>query len=307
MSVVIKKAPSKILKGTDPEIFCVYERDGTKYALPPVFFRQYRGVEFIENGNHPIFIKRNGWKLHEDGAAFEMAIPPSFNARDLFDSIQESVEAGNKEILANFPDDCEPNLQFLPTIGWDIERWKAEGKAFYYATRFGCDPDNNAFDFNRLSPEIDAKNWPFRYSGGHIHLSGSPWIREEPILAVKCQAITSGCAAIAHSDRPDLDQRRTETYGKPGKYRVQNYGKETPFGQDYQIGIEYRTPSSRWASSWEIAEPVLWWAEIGITHLLETDLGAILVEKYAHDACTAILEADQKLAGEILASVQSYL
>jgi hypothetical protein len=285
----------------------VYERNGVKYALPPVFFRKYRGVKASPDEKHPVFIETDEWKMHEDGAAFEMAVRPSHNPRDLFDRIHECLQVTQEGILSRFPDDCLPELEFLPTIGWEIARWENEGEDFFMATRFGCDPDFDAFGTKIPSRTIDASKWAWRYSGGHIHFSGSPMIMEDPILAVKCQALTSGLAAIAYSDTPDLDRLRTETYGKPGKHRVQNYGRNNPYGEQYRIGLEYRTISSRWASSWDIARQVFQWGEIGIVNLLETDLGPKLVEKYAVEACDAILNAKQDLAKELLESVSAYL
>lgn len=297
-----------ILKGTDPECVAIYlDENGVAQTLPPYYFREVLGVPATfknENDRHPVFLKGDGWILHEDGAAFEMSIRPSHNARELFDMIQDCVLVANQKILSQFPDDCLPLLRFMPTVGFQVSRWLNMGKDFDYSTRFGCDPDMDAFDFNRISEEIDARLHPERYTGGHIHLSGHPRFSVDPILAVQCQALTTGCAAIAYSDSPELDKARTFMYGKPGKYRVQNYGPDNPFGRDYQIGIEYRTPSSRWASSWEIAEHVFQWAEIGVD-IFDSGLGQELLPELAQPAMDAILSADQDTARQILSVVSS--
>jgi hypothetical protein len=174
------------------------------------------------------------------------------------------------------------------------------------STRFGCDPDLDAFDFNRVSQEVDANLHPWRYTGGHIHLSGSPLFELEPILSVQCQALTAGCAAIAYSENPELDHARTFMYGRPGKYRIQNYGKYNPFGPDYAVGVEYRTPSSAWAGNWKQAEQVFKWAEIGV-ELVESGLGLELLPELTQPAVTAILEANVGLASDVLARIESRL
>lgn len=299
---------TKLLFGTDPEAFAVYTgEDGKLNTLPPYFFRHYLGVPVTmtdHQDKHPVFIQGENFKFHEDGAAFEMSITPSHDPRTLWETIQECAKVAGEQIFSQFPDHCMPVLQFLPTIGFEVERWKEEGEDFVWSTRFGCDPDMDATFSNRVTDEIDASKHPFRYSGGHIHLSGSPLFVEDPMLAVLCQMITTGCAAILNSDRPDLDHDRTFMYGKPGKYRVQNYGLDNPFGPEYSIGVEYRTPSSRWASDWKIAESVFKWAEIGV-NIFESGLGNELLKEVRTPAIKAILNANQELAGEVLSFVES--
>lgn len=300
---------NKILWGTDPEAFAAYEKDGKLYTLPPYFFRENLGVPVTrknKNDRHPVFIQTANWKFHEDGAAFEMSVTPTHDPRELWETIQDCAKVAGEQLLSQFPDHCMPVLQFLPTIGFDVERWKDMGPDFDYSTRFGCDPDLDATEFNRPSVEIDASKWPFRYSGGHIHMSGCKLFEDDPMMAVLCQMITSGCAAIAHSDRPDLDHDRTFMYGKPGKYRFQNYGEDTPFGPDYMFGIEYRTPSSRWASNWNIAKEVFKWAEIGI-QIFESGLGATIVPELRQQAISSILHANQAGAREVLDYVESQI
>lgn len=317
---------SKLLYGTDPECFAAYIKDGLYYADPPYNFRKKLGVWSSYNPNlsinhvdnkHPIFIEQDDMKMHEDGAAFEFSVPPSHDPRELFERVQVCRNLVNTNILAKFPDECLPELQFLPTINFELERWKNEGEDFVYATRAGCDPDIDVYNTeNRTSdgfePEADFKNWPKRYSGGHIHVSGSPNFILDYEMAVRCMAMTTGLAAIFYSDVPELEHDRTYRFGKPGRCRVQNYGADNPYGKSYQIGIEYRTASSRWASDWKIASEVFRWAEIGVNQLFETSLGNellgdMLSTELEKSATQAILNADQKTAGEILSYIESKL
>lgn len=304
--MLVTTPKSKILKGSDPECFAGYVSGGTMYALPPYWFR-HNGVEIVEEDEkHPVFIETDEYKIHEDGSAFEFAVRPSFSIRELFDRIQEAARVASLQILSRFPEDCLPTLQFTPVIGWDVARWEGMPADFYMSTRFGCDPSKDAFNMTKKAVEIDASLHPERYGGGHFHFSGIPQIWDDPQLAINCQAITSGVAAILYSPHPDLERRRTFLYGIPGNFRQQNYGSKNPFGPEYAHGIEYRTPSATWAGNWEVAEKVLTWGEIGI-EILESGLGEELIPHVTAPAIEAIMTANQELAAEVLQYVEERL
>lgn len=298
---------TKVLYGTDPECFAVYEKDGKLFALPPYFFRKVLQVHASDDERHPVFMEGSHFKAHEDGAAFEFGIMPSFDPKELFERIQVAAQAVRDEILVQFPEHCLPELKFIPTVGFEIERWKDMPEDFFMSTRFGCDPDEDVYNLTAKCRVVDAKEHPWRYAGGHIHISGSEKISEDPHLAVKCMAVTAGLAAIAFSPVPDLERDRTFLYGRPGKFRFQNYGSKNPFGKEYSVGIEYRTPSATWAGNWNVAKEFLKWAEIGIKNLLETSLGEELSAELENDAIEAILNANQKSANELLSYVESKL
>lgn len=295
----------RLLWGADPECFPVYGGGEDLKALPPYWFRKILGVDsYVEekdiHGKHPVFFDNNEFKLIEDGAAFEMTILPSNSPRDLWERIQECAKMANEKILSQFPDDCLPVLQFLPTIGWDVKRWENMPEDFFMSTMFGCDPSEDAWNLTKKSRVIDASLHPWRYGGGHMHVSGSELLAEEPILAIRCLSITAGCAAIAFSDVPDLEKARTFEYGVPGNFRRQRYGRKNPFGPEYAFGVEYRTTSNRWCSDWNLAEKVFNWAEIGIRDVFEGGLHKDLLENLGEYAQVAILECNQNLAEEVL-------
>jgi len=291
---------TKLLWGTDPECFPVYSNDDGLQALPPYYFRKNLEVPASDDPKHPVFFDTDEFKLHEDGAAFEMAIFPSHSPKELWERVQECARMTEQNILEKFPDDCIPILKFLPTVGWEVKRWENMPEDFFMSTRFGCDPSEDAWNLSKKSRIIDASKHPFRYGGGHIHISGSETIAEEPILAIRCLSITAGCAAVAFSDVPPLEKSRTFEYGVPGNFRRQRYGKNNPFGSDYSFGVEYRTISNRWCSDWKIAEKVFSWAEIGIKDILEKELHTELLDYLGTPAQTAILECNQNLATQVL-------
>jgi hypothetical protein len=313
-----------LLFGADPEQFSVYmNADGESCAFPPYKFRHNLGVPSTFDPNlsfddpvnkHPVFIEGDGYKIHEDGCAFEYAVRPSHNPREVFDMVQFCMKEVSEKILSHFPEYCLPMIQPLPTVTFEVERWKNEisqglvdKDGFDMSTRFGCDPDLDAFNTQAKAQVLDVTEHDKRYAGGHIHISGVENLLLDPILAVSCLALTSGLAAVANTDVPQMEYDRTFYYGRPGKYRIQNYGKKNPFGKKYQYGVEYRTPSTRWTSSWDIASQVFKWAEIGMNILFPTKLGPELVKEIMYPAREAILSADRKEAKLMLAYIESRL
>lgn len=308
---------TKILFGCDPEASSVYEKDGKLFSLPPYYFRKFLDVPFIDppgsNMRHPVYLTGDFFKIIEDGANWEFTIFPSHDPRELFQRIQEGAKQLSEKILSNFPEYCQPNLKFLPTIGWDVPRWEQLAEElgedfkeeFKGSTQFGCDPDEDALETESQCEVEDVWAHPERYDGGHIHTSGSPVIAEDPHLAVKCMLMTAGMASTAYSPYPELEHARLYRYGRPARFRVQRYGANNPFGPDYAVGIEYRTPSATWAGDWEVAKQVLKWAEIGIKTLLETGLGLNLLGELLQPSVEAVMTTNQKLAKDILNHIES--
>lgn len=299
-----------LIFGSDPEAFAAYKKDEQLYTLPPYWFRKVLGVNsYLEpkdvHGKHPVFFEEEEFKLIEDGAAFEMTIQPSHSPRQLWERIQACAEQTNARILSQFSDDCLPVLQFLPTVGFDVNRWARMPEDFVMSTMFGCDPSQDAWNLEKKSTITNASQHPWRYGGGHMHISGSKMIQEEPILAARCLSVTAGIAAVAFTDVPDIEKMRTSVYGIPGNFRVQRYGKKNPFGKEYAIGMEYRTPSNRWCTDWEFAEKVFDWARIGVEILLETNLHQEILEIVAEPAQIAILTSDKEMAVQILDYIQT--
>lgn len=301
---------STLVWGSDPEFFAGYKKDGEYFVLPPAFLRVYRDVPFVPDPKHPVFLDAFndlGVIIMEDGVAFEETVIPDTNWKNLFDRIQIGKKLLSDKILSLFKDDCEPDVLSVPTINYDVKRWMSESPEFKMCLIFGCDRDYDAFNNNQAGRTTNALKHPFRYGGGHIHVSGSSAIKEEPILAIQSLALTAGLAAVAFSDTPDLDKSRTFLYGRPGKYRAQKYSglfKDIP---NTDFGVEYRTPSNRWTHSFEHAENVFKWAEIGIRNLLEQGLGLELIDKIGKDVCDSIVNCDQVKAKELLSYVETRL
>ena len=218
--------------GSDPEVFAI-DSDGG--VVPPVIFREELGLEFEENGRHPIFIRGDGFYVHEDGVAFEVGVTPSDTLDENLAKVQSAYQS-LEELLSKYG----YRLGILPAVPFDTGKWGVKPRWIRDCMIFGCDADHDAFDFNRKGSTVDAMKHPWRYGGGHLHVSGLDIFHADPVASIKVLASTVGLATVAFSDVTILEKQRTFLYGKPGKYRPQRY-------PDGSHGIEYRTPSNTWS------------------------------------------------------------
>jgi len=284
--------------GADPEFFASYRgRDGFSYCMPPVIFRTEFGIPAEENGRHPIFLHcSNEQIVHEDGAAFELTVNPTKDWHKLFNDINSARDEFNDKILSKFQGTVDPHLKALPTIGWDVKRWKNRGEDFEMATEFGCDPDQDLFDLQSQCHVIDASKHPYRYGGGHIHMSNVAEIDTEPLTVLRMMVLAAGLSAVAYSPVPDLEKERTYLYGRPGKFRIQNY-------PDGTHGVEYRTPSNSWTDNVNLAALIFEAIKIGVHKLLPEKRVDNLMTELQDDVITAILSCDQEKAKSLLSYV----
>ena len=288
----------KLKFGSDPEFSAGYTKDGELYVLPPALLREDYHLPFEQNGRHPIFRKYGETFVHEDGCAFEMSTPPVYDWREMWNTLRDTKEAFSKDVLSQFPSECNATLYSLPAMKYQVDRWLQRGQEFQLNTLFGCDPDEDVFNMRTKCKVLDASKHPWRYFGGHIHASGIPEIESAPLQAIKSMVLTAGLASTAYTDVPKLEKERLFLYGKPGKFRIQKY----PNGE---AGIEYRTCSTRWTESIELAEKVFTWAEIGLKNLLQGGLINELESLVMGDAKKAILSVDQDKAKSILAFIST--
>jgi len=296
-----------IVKGSDPEAFLSVLEDGKRMVVPPAELIKYHNLPVIGGtAKHPLFsvIGGIGGEIHivEDGVAFELTVPPSLRLLDVWNNIQLGYEeiARIGRAFGGF------ELSVVPTIGYNVKKFLNEDELFQMCLIFGCDPDRDAFNTERGNYIVDALQHPLRYGGGHIHISGSRDIKEIPVPAVKILAMTVGTFVTMHSPFPDLDRERTYLYGKPGKFRIQEYGSLWNNVPDTDVGIEYRTPSNAWTTSSDIAKGLDDVIDYTVNTILPNrNLVKSLIEQYSENVCKAIIEGNAGLAEEIFNNVIS--
>lgn len=110
---------------------------------------------------------------------------------------------------------------------------------------FGCDPSLSAYSEEPVRVELDAMDHPYRYAGGHMHLSMPAYTFENEHakrLFVKACDMFIGLP-LAYIFNDEANRQRRQYYGQAGEFRIQTY-------PDKQTGIEYRVPSPQlWNSN----------------------------------------------------------
>jgi len=280
----------KILFGSDPEGF--YTRigeDGFPYVVPPAKYRMDHKLQTnMTDPKHPVFAVAEGVngvvKLIEDGAAFELTVPPSTNIDTLYQDIQLGYD-----LAGDIAKEFGHFVSIVPTINFDTNEFRDKEESFRQCLIFGCDPDMDVFEMEGLDlrcahvfqPGEGAMDHKYRYGGGHIHISGCELFQTKPLLAVKMFAFLLGNLVTFLSPMKELDHLRTYRYGRPGRFRIQNYGHKFNGMEWTDKGIEYRTPSNAWTTDLplgkKLADAVRVAAEYILPndHLMENIIGCI--------------------------------
>jgi hypothetical protein len=292
--------------GCDPEFFASYtDHKGGEFLPHDQFVMSPAGLEMwngmapvIDDAKHPVYVDKadaiTPFRYVMDGVAMELNFRKPFDSvSQFYDSVQQA-----REYLVTFLKGYGFETCFLPVINFDYHKFWTneliENERFAQGIIFGCDPDVDAFNLQWPCVIQSAATHPFRYGGGHIHISGDQALEDYPIPAVQMMALTVGNYCIANSIYPELEQERAKYYGKPGKHRVQHY-------PDGTCGVEYRTPSNTWTSWDEKTFAGLFpWIEKAIHFVKNPRIGKEMLTKYGDDTIRAITTADPGLANAVL-------
>jgi hypothetical protein len=293
--------------GCDPEVFASYQPDkaescGTNpnlpFAMSPAAMAMEVGFKDIGGpAKHPIYLDSKDWRIIGDGVAYEINLKgPCIHPKEMYDKCGQALFK-----LENVITQLGFNLHVKPVINFDFVRWwngvLMDDEKFYWSTVFGCDPDKDAFNVDWLAPITDVAVHPFRYGGGHIHISGDVDLTTFPLVMIKMLALTVGNYVNSISPYNELEIERAKYYGKPGKYRVQTYG-------DGSTGIEYRTPSNSWlALSYEEFERIFDYVDHALYLLKHRKEGREALAQFVDPTIKAITTADKKLSAELIGAL----
>ncbi len=239
----------EFLVGSDPEMFAT-DRSG-KCIAPIVAenlgLQRIGTLEEKRPDYHPIYWTDNaGRMIIGDGAAFEFTMLPHDNPEDFH---QEYL--GMKNLLQIMLGEVGLEIYSKPSIPFDLEYFEQFGfenpkrnKKLWMSVQFGCDAQFNAYFDGRPDRMVNARNYPWRHAGGHIHIC-FPGIDlwEKQILFARMCDIVLGQTALVFSPYPEEEKLRQAFYGKPGNYR-------TPLHGGVKC-LEYRTPSISWLENLE--------------------------------------------------------
>lgn len=278
--------------GSDPEFFAL--KDG--YCYPPALFRVKHKVEPLEVFSkesgfpHYIYKKENGITLMDDGAAFELTVPPVEleEPEVLYEYIQTGYQWGEK--LFN-----EFGTEFFsrPTVKFDLSIFEDEYmEELETSTIHGCDADYDAYDEEFKAEQFSVGAYPYRHAGGHFivgtkNLELLNSMHEYVVPLVKLYSFTIGAVALINSPYPKEEAIRQNYYGKPGKHRYPVYG------------VEYRSPSVSWTMNKELYSKMFEASEKAVELFLNPKIGAKLINTYEVAFFNAYKAIDLETLNEI--------
>src|SRR5438034_6794270 len=233
--------------GSDPEYFLFAEK-----GAPVPAHKVWGGKDDKET---PFPSSWPGIKLFHDGYALEINIPAHFCREVIHGHIYRALEyARIKAHKAGY------HLVNIPTIKVDPATLVDAPEDVKH---FGCDPSFDAYTGDVKVCEVDAMTHPYRYAGGHMHLSapyedvmtlGGPasWLAdpEKMQLFIRMCDRYIGLPLSFLFESKEVFQRR-QVYGQAGEYRPQVYGEivtnvifngENIKGRSRYLGVEYRSP-----------------------------------------------------------------
>jgi len=299
------KSKYKLTFGTDPEVFSTVKNGDKNLVVSPALLEKFSGLKEIpsslsgkEKIKHPYYITQNNFSWMMDGVAWEATIMPSKTPGELHDKILESIltlnekikelkyEGKSLELFRKPVVDIEPDM-YLPYL--DEEK-------ILQGFIFGCDPDQDAIIPEYKCETLDVSKHLYRYGGGHFHIGSEDAEIVETIQEIynpflRLLAIFVGNVSIAFSKFPEEEKKRAKTYGKPGRFRFQEWG------------IEYRSPSNSWISDPEAINLMFEGAEKAVYFLQKPEEGIPVINKYLTPTVNAIQNGDQEVSMEILQEV----
>lgn len=293
--------------GFDPEIFLVYNdtKDydnfvGNEFVMSPAILHRDSGLPFLTpDPKHPVLAGSKRIRLVMDGVAVEInSAQPVKKGRELKSLLEEAVD-----MATNLANKYGYSISIKPVVNFDYQRFYTDEArtdvSVLQGLIFGCDRDEDAFDQDFSCEILDVSNHPYRYGGGHFHLSGIPEIDGDDFLlntramAQLC-ALTAGNFSVVTAIYPELERLRSSYYGKAGKYRPQVYHNGIK-------GVEYRTPSNNWMNlSIPVLDQFLDMFRVAVDWYLDRKTGKQMLEQYLPPTLSAIKNSDKEMSTAVL-------
>lgn len=286
-----------ILFGTDPEYGIFYKKDNKDFVLPAAFFRLFGHIPCVkEDIKHPVMFEIPNYKIIEDGVAFEFTVKPENNMLSLVNNVRFLRKNLEQLIPKQVEEFGELGVSDKPVLNFDVERWANESSKFKMSMIFGCDKDFDARELDYNCETRNALRHPFRYFGGHIHVSlpeNNSIFKDIPKIGIRVFSVLVGTTTTLFSKYPELEKIRVGEYGRPQRFRPQKYSSGI-------YGIEYRTPSTNWTTLGDEFILVIEKAIRTAVDYLINDSFFELLNHYEDRACTSIVEVNKTECEKIL-------
>lgn len=207
--------PYNYSSGCDPEVFVV---NGKGSVVP--------ATEFLED-------KKKNSVVFYDGIQAEFAPAPGSCLQGLGGQIQTNL----RSLLAYARGKMKkPSSTRKLTIKNTFKLSPTQLQELSTETlRFRCSESKNVY--NDIGELPDAREYPFRFAGGHIHIGCGKGV-PQPVIDGMVRALDGilGVAAVGLAQKLDTPERR-RMYGRAGEYRLPEHG------------LEYRVLSNFWLCS----------------------------------------------------------
>jgi len=284
--------------GADPEFFAATEKHG---VISPALLIEENKIRIEEyDEKHPVFYKDDRFSWMMDGVAFEITLlQPHENPENIYYTIKDALKTLRSILNGVTFEDYPIKIETLPAIRIrpEIYQEKLANPMIFQGFIFGCDEDFDAIEMNYEGNTIDVFNHEWRYGAGHIHVGtdSEEFLnkladRAELDKMIQLAAIYAGNTAIAFSSNPKLDRQRTFHYGRPGRFRPQDWG------------FEYRTPSNLWTKSLKTTKKIFE-AVAKAVESYENNMWKELTDNFLEETIKNILDADKKGARKLLAQL----
>lgn len=276
--------------GTDPEVFMgrqrkIVDKLSLVDIVPPASLAEDMKVEFKEKDDKKVLLSDNKFQWSEDGAAIEAQMSPTNSISTFSRNITQAISALRIRL--------QPLslMVYHDVVGYfDVNTyWKTRGEDFRMCVIFGCDPDQTperyylqGFEEFEDKVVLDVSEHTFRYGGGHLHIQAP---ENNPDFYFKNWEIASMVfdffiglrnVMLSRDTRSiDLEKKRLEYYGKPGRIRLQEYPKG-------MAGIEYRPMSNYWLRNPTFIKNILTTADCA-AEILEENMGEEFLSDFDQD------------------------
>lgn len=221
------------LLGADPEFFLMNQTTGDPVPI----------IGMLGGTKDKPQDMGSGFYAQEDNVMAEYNIPPCPTRSDF----AASISAGQRLILNKLNADSK-KTKVKYGVYPSSEAWFPQSVLEHpQAATFGCSTDYDGYTMGepcqRVSPDLlRDREGQWRFSGGHLHLGYKDCLRYEVPEFVVAQMCDAYIWLMMHEH--DHQPRRRTVYGTPGRFRPKPYG------------IEYRTLSSYWTVSQDVAATV---------------------------------------------------
>lgn len=210
--------------GADPEFFVT--KNGEPYPICGLLGGTKKAPKPFHVGH-----------VQEDNVMAEFNIPPAHSESEFVSNV-----IGMRDQMTEYL-----KLQELIPDFCSVKQFPMEALSSLQAQNIGCEPDYNAYTYEKNPTQNYGTMGPFRTASFHVHI-GIPdnLLEEMPDFRAACARLCDALVLIPIMVLGADDSKRRQFYGKAGSFRPKPYGLEyRGLGAEvlksaYYLGVVYR-------------------------------------------------------------------